>query len=56
MQLNIKHSDEDLQTQINKYDFATDYRKNTYCIKWYKKKSNLIAESEWEECIQQCNT
>ena len=50
MQLNIKHSDENLQTQINRYDFATDYKKNTYCMKWYKKKSSVIAESEWEEC------
>ena len=56
MQLNIEHLNENLQTQINKYDSATDYRKDTYCMKWYKKKSSLTAESEWEECIQQCNT
>ncbi len=46
MQLDIEHSDENLQTQINKYDFVTDYRKDTHCMKWYKKKSSFIAESE----------
>ncbi len=46
MQLNIKHSDESLQTQINKYDFATDYKKNTYYMKWHKKKSSLTVEFE----------
>ncbi len=56
MQLDIKHSDESSQTQINKYNSATDYRKDTYYIKWYKKKSSLTAESEWEECVQQCST
>ena len=55
MQLNIKHSDESLQAQINKYDFATNYKKDTYCVKWYEKKSSLTAESEWEECIWQCD-
>ncbi len=56
MQLDIKHSNKSLQTQINKYDFATDYKKDTHCMKWHKKKSSLIAESEWEKCIQQCST
>ena len=55
VQLDIEHSDESLQTQINKYNFATDYRKDTHCMKWHKKKSSLTAESEWEECVQQCN-
>jgi len=56
VQLNIEHSNKDLQTQIIKYNFATDYRKNTHCMKWHKKKSNFTAESEWEKCVQQCNT
>ncbi len=51
LQLNIKYSDESLQTQINKYDFATNYKKDTYYVKWHKKKSSLIAEFEWKECI-----
>ncbi len=25
--------------------------KKIYCVKWYKKKSSLTAESEWEKCI-----
>ena len=33
LQLNIKYSDESLQTQINKYDFATNYKKDTYYVK-----------------------
>ena len=40
-----------MQAQINRYDFATNYRKDTYCVKWHEKKSSLTAESEWEECI-----
>ncbi len=55
MWLDIEHSDENLQTQINKYDFATDYRKDTHCIKWHKKKNSLTVKSKWEECIQQCS-
>ncbi len=53
LQLNIKHSDESLQAQINKYDFATNYKKDTYCVKWHEKKSSFTAESEWKECIWQ---
>jgi len=48
---NIKYSDESLQAQINRYNFATNYRKDTYYVKWHEKKSNLTAESEWEKCI-----
>ncbi len=55
MQLNIKHLNENLQTQINRYNFVTDYRKDTHCMKWYKKKSSLTAEFEWKECVWQCN-
>ncbi len=51
LQLNIEHSDENSQAQINKYNFATNYKKDTYCVKQHKKKSSLTAESEWEKCI-----
>ncbi len=33
LQLNIKYSDESLQAQINKYDFAINYKKDIYCVK-----------------------
>jgi len=33
LQLNIEYSDESLQAQINKYNFATNYKKDTYCMK-----------------------
>ncbi len=56
MQLDIEHLNKNLQTQINKYNFATDYKKDIHCMKWHKKKNSLIAESEWKECIWQCNT
>jgi len=46
LQLNIEHSNKSLQAQINKYDFATNYRKDTYCVKQHEKKNNLTAESE----------
>jgi len=46
LQLNIEHSDENSQAQINKYNFATNYKKDTYCVKQHKKKSSLTAESE----------
>ncbi len=42
LQLNIEHSNESLQAQINKYDFATNYRKDTYCVKWHEKKSSFM--------------
>ncbi len=56
MQLDIEYSDENSQTQINKYNFVTNYKKDTHCMKWYKKKSNFTAEFEWKKCIQQCST
>ena len=55
LQLNIEHSDESLQAQINKYNFATNYRKDIYYVKWHEKKSSFTAEFKWEECIWQCD-
>jgi len=46
LQLNIKHLDESSQAQINKYNFAINYRKNIYCVKRHKKKSSFTAEFE----------
>ncbi len=51
LRLNIEYSDENSQAQINRYDFVTNYKKDTYYMKWHEKKSSLTAESEWKECV-----